>query len=236
MLFITVASARHSRADEPLVWGFADFPPYIEAKANGQPYGSLAEMVQNIFQHADIDYLPLHTPNKRIRKLISEGFVGFSIGPLTAIDNPDDFYMSKAAVAKIETRSYWIGEQNPVMQATDFYGQSVVLITSYQYSGLRDYLENPNNKVSIAANVEDHKRALTALLLKRATYMLGYSKPTELIQLQMNVENLHSFPLNEIKMYFYIHKSIKNSRQVMDRLDKSHAELYPNHVRDINKE
>ena len=236
LLFILVSTASHSRADKPLIWGFASFPPYLDTQSNGQPFGLIADIVKNTFAHAGVEYLPFQTPNKRTRKVVNQGFVDFSIGPMTAVENPDNFYRSQGWVAKIELRSYWIGEQPPVTQASDLIGQSVVLISSYHYSGLRNFVENPSNNVFLALNVEDHGRALIALSLKRATYMLGYRQPTDLMQLEMKILNLHSFSLNETYVYFFIHKSVKNGQQIMDKLDKSFAELYPNNINQITND
>ena len=169
-------------------------------------------------------------PNRRARKMINEGTTGFAIGSIIALDDPSDFYISRRSVARIDLRVYWIGEQTAVTQASDLNRQSVILISSFDYSGLCDYVEDPINKVTLAVNVEGHKRALSALSVKRATYMLGYRAPVDLIQLEMNIQNLHSHPIDQSEIYLIIHKSVKNSRQIMDKLEQAYSELYPSSV------
>jgi len=169
-------------------------------------------------------------PNRRPRKMINEGTTGFAIGSLIALDDPSDFYISRRSVARIGVRVYWIGEQTAVTQASDLNRQSVILITSFDYSGLRNYIQNPDNKVTLAVNVEDHKRALSALSINRATYMLGYRAPVDLMQLEMNIQDLNSYPMIQNDMYLIINKSVKNSRQIMDRLEASYLAIYLNNV------
>jgi polar amino acid transport system substrate-binding protein len=160
--------------------------------------------------------------------MIIDGSIEFAISPINTVGNLNDFYFSRNIVAKIDLRVYWIGEQPPVTQASDLNRQSLILISSFEYSGLRDYVENVDNKVTVAVNVEDHKRALSALSVKRGTYMLGYRAPVELMQLEMNIQNLHSYPIIQTDMYLMINKSVKNSRQIMDKLEASYLALYPN--------
>jgi polar amino acid transport system substrate-binding protein len=219
-----------STASEPLIWGYGHFPPYLYMQEDGQPHGPYADIVKNILKHADIEYQALLAPNRRVKKMIIDGPIEFVIGPKNTFDNPNHFYFSRAIVAKIDLRVYWIGEQPPITQASDFSNQSVILISSFDYAGLRDYIENPDNKVTLAVNVEDHRRALSALSVRRGTYMLGYRAPVELMQLEMNIQNLHSYPIIKTDMHLIINKSVKNGRQIMDKLEASYLALYPNNV------
>jgi hypothetical protein len=221
-----------SIASEPLIWGYGDFRPYLYMQEDGQPGGPYADIAKSIFKHADIEYQTLLAPNRRVKKMIDDGSIEFAIAPKNAV-HLNDFYFSQAIVAKIDLRVYWIGEQPPVIQASDLNRQSVILISSFGYSGLRDYVENPDNNVTIAVNVEDHKRALSALFVKRGTYMLGYRAPVELMQLEMNIQDLHSYPIIQTDMYLMINKSVKDSREIMDKLELAYSELYPNNINEI---
>jgi hypothetical protein len=217
-------------ASSQIIWGYGHFPPSIYAQENGKPQGPFADIVKNIFEHAEIEYQAVLLPNRRARKAINDGSVVFAISPLSSLDNPDNFYISPVVVAKIDLRVYWIGNQKAVTQAQDLNLQSVILISSFNYSGLRNYVENSDNNVTVAVNVEDHQRALLALSVKRATYMLGYSAPVKLMQLEMNIQDLHSYPLQQTNMYIVINKSVKNSRQIMDKLEASYAAIYLNNL------
>ena len=219
-----------SNANEPVIWGYGHFAPYLYMQEDGQPRGPYADMVNNIFKHADIEYKAVLAPKRRVRKTINDGSIDFAIGPLTVLDDLNNFYISRAIVAKIYLRAYWIGNQEAVTQATDLNGQSVILITSFDYSGLRDHIENPINNVTLAVNVEDHRRALSALLMKRGKYMLGYHAPVDLIQLEMNIQDLNSYPMIQNEMYLIINKSVKNSRKIMDKLEVSYSAIYSNNI------
>jgi polar amino acid transport system substrate-binding protein len=226
-LFAIVFVSSRIRASEPLTWVYGHFPPYIYIEENGQPYGIHAELLKNILKHADIEYQAVFAPNRRARKMMSDGSAQLAMGPLDALKNPDDFHISRIIVVKIDLRTYWIGDQKPVTQSSDLNGESVVLITSFDYSGLRNYAQNPDNKVTVAVRVENHKRALLALSRGRATYMLGYRQPVELMQLEMNIQNLNSYPMLQTNNYLFINKSVKNSRKMMDKLEASFLALYP---------
>lgn len=227
ILVVSMLLSQCLRADEPVIWGYAQFPPYIYTLPNDQPAGPFADIVASTFKHAKIEFQPLYTPNKRTRQAINNGLTDFGIGPASVLENPQDFYFSNQVVAKIDMRVYWIADQKPVTEVTGFNNSSVILITSFQYSGLRQYIEDPRNNVELTVNVEDHRRALSALSLNRATYMLGYHAPVELMQLEMNVANLNSYPLKQADIYMFINKSVKNSRLIMNKIDAAYAELYP---------
>jgi polar amino acid transport system substrate-binding protein len=226
IVLISLCMPMQSRADEPLVWGFSQFMPFIYANAAGQPAGPFAEKVMSTFAHANIDIQGLYTPKRRANRIINQGIIDFSTGAMEALDNPDDFYISRTAMQKIDLRFYWLGEKKPVTGAADLQDESVILITAFQYGGLRDFIENPINKVVLAADVEDHQRALSALLLNRGDYLLGYHTPINSIKSELNVQSLHSHSIQQIEIFFFIHRSVKNGQQLMDRLEVAHAELY----------
>lgn len=231
LLFIFIVPV-WSHADEPLTWGYGHFPPYLYMQEDGQPHGPYADIVKSIFKHAGIEYKALLAPNRRLRKMMSSGLIDFAVSPNYGPGDSTGFYYSRAKVAKIDLRVYWIGDQPVITKASDLNNQSVIMISSYEYSGLRDHIENPNNNVNLAVDVEDHERALLALSLKRGTYLLAYRAPVDLIQLEMNIQGLNSFPIIQTDMYLMINKSVKNSRQIMDRLETSYSVLNANKFSD----
>lgn len=226
MLLSFLLFSCHSAADEQLKWVYGHVPPYIFMGEDFKPYGFHAEIIKNILKHANIKYQPIFVPNRRAKKMVNDGSIPFAMAPLVALENRDDFNISPNIVIKIDLHAYWIGEQKPINQASDLNGESVVLITSFNYSGLRDYIEDPKNKVKLTVEVENHKRALTALSKGRANYMLGYRQPVDLMQLEMNVQNLNSRLLLQTDNHLFINKSVKNSRQIMDKLERAYSELY----------
>jgi polar amino acid transport system substrate-binding protein len=158
--------------------------------------------------------------------MVNDGAIPFAMAPLVALENPDDFHISDMIVLKIDLRIYWICDQKPVTKAIDLNGESVVLITSFEYSGMRNYVEDPNNKIEVAVEVDNHRRALAALSKGRAKYMLGYRQPVDLMQLDMAIQNLHSYPMLQTDVHLFINKSVLNSRHIMDKLERAYAKLY----------
>ncbi len=227
LLFIFIVPV-WSHADEPLTWGYGHFPPYLYIQEDGKPHGPYADIVKGIFKHAGIEYKSLLAPNRRLRKMMTSGLIDFAVSPKYNLGESTSFYYSRAKVATIDLRVYWIGENPVITKASDLNNQSVIMISSYEYSGLRNYIENPDNNVDLAVDVEDHERALLALSLKRGTYLLAYRAPVDLIQLEMNIQELNSFPLIQTDMYLIINKSVKNSRQIMDKLETSYSTLNAN--------
>lgn len=215
-----------SSATEPLKWAYGHVPPYIYMGDDLKPYGIHAEIIKNILKHAEIEYQPVFVPNRRAKKMVNDGFIPFAMAPLVALENPDNFHISPNIVVKIDLNTYWIGDRKPVTKASDLNGESVVLITSFDYAGLREYVEDPKNNVTLAVEVENHKRALSALSKGRASYMLGYRLPVDLMQLEMNILNLNSHSLLQTDNHLFINKSVKSSRQIMDKLEQAYSELY----------
>lgn len=226
LLLIALIFSKPVTASEPLKWVYGHVPPYIYMGEDFKPYGFHADIIKNILKHAEIEYQPVFVPNRRARKMVNDGYVPLAMAPLVALDNPNNFHVSSSIVIKIDLHAYWVGDQAPVTKASDLNGQSVILITSFDYSGLRDYVEDPANNVKLAVEVENHKRALSALSKGRATYMLGYRQPIELMQLEMNVKNLNSRSVLTTNNHLFINKSVDNSRQILDKLEHAYSELY----------
>ncbi|MFQ3191960.1 MAG: hypothetical protein ACI936_003111 [Paraglaciecola sp.] len=49
--------------------------------------------------------------------------------------------------------------------------------------------------------------------------MIGYCAPVELMQLDMNIQDLHMYPIIQTDVYLKTDKLIKNSRQIIGKLD-----------------
>jgi hypothetical protein len=64
-----------------------------------------------------------------------------------------------------------------------------------------------------------------ALVLNRANYMLGYQAQVELVKQDIDVNNLNSSTMMDIDIHMFINKSVKNSREIMDKIDIAFSEL-----------
>ena len=228
-LILLISLPVSANTQEPLVWGFSTFVPYLYLDNQGEPRGQYAEIVKNVFEHADVEYEVIESPNRRSKKLIDNGIITFGIGPKTILDNPEEYYFSKPSVSRIELRTYWQGEKKPINNAVELRGSRAILISSYTYSGIRDFITDEKNNIELAVDVEDHTRALQALILDRGDYMLGYKGPTEDALAELKVDKIYSSNLLTMDMYFLISKSVENGQAIMDRLDASYQYLYVTH-------
>lgn len=213
-------------ANKAIMWGYSPFSADLYSDTNGQPKGRYADIVINTLNHANLKFETTLEPNRRARKTIADGDVNFFISVHTSVESPENFYTNQVPIDKLRLRAYWIGDRPAVTLTTDLIGQSVILIASFQYAGYRHFIEDPNNNVTLAVNVGDHRRALAALSLGRASYMLGYERPISSLQQEMQVANLHSSLIVESNLHMYLSKSVNNSRHIMDQIDKAYAELY----------
>lgn len=212
-------------AEDEIRWGFAEFPPHLYLDANGNPNGEFARIVQTIFKQAGIEYQILNRPNRRALNAINTGLSEFSIGPVFVLDNPEDYYISEAVVAKVTVSAFWVGNKSPIVNMDDLVSRSVILISSFKYAGYRDFIENPTNKVTLAVNVENHVRALRALSRGRADYMLGYRAPTLLADLEVQIASLNSSDLYDVDIRFFLRKSATHAEEKMRKLQTAYELL-----------
>jgi hypothetical protein len=213
-------------AKAPLIWTVANFAPHIYIDNQNQVLGPIGEIGTNILAHAGLDYKINHTSNKRAEQFINKEHAEFGMSSIYTLEKPEDFYISQYAVHKVQLRAYWFGEHEPVLQASDLRQQSLILIGGLKYAGLRDYIEDPSNQVTLAVDVENHQRALQALKLARATYMLGYHFPVVHAQRETKLKDLHSNVITELGIHFYIKKTSANSQKTMQDLEAAYQLLY----------
>jgi polar amino acid transport system substrate-binding protein len=210
------------------VWGFSPFLPYLYLDASGEPKGQYADIVKNVFKHASIQYEVLQTPNRRTLKLINNGQITFGLGPKIILDEPANYYISSFPVTTIELRAYWQGQKPPIDKLVRLRGTRLILISAYSYAGIREYIMDKHNNISLAVDVEDHTRAMQALAIGRGDYMLGYKGPAEDAVAELKIDGINSSSLKTVNMHFLISKSVENGQAIMDRLDASYQDLYTN--------
>ena len=200
-------------------WGYAHFPPLTFKSESGDITGDLAELTKQSLLAAGVKYEAIEYPNRRIYSLLNEGKIDFGVFTRSFISNPNDFIISQFAVSQIELRAYWVGQKTEIKTPEDLIGQRVILLSAYTYGGLRAFFNDPANKVTVVANMEQHDRAFEALNLGRGDYVLDYTGPSRLALNDLTIDNLQSSVLSKLDVYFIIHKSVNDAKAIMQSLD-----------------
>ena len=211
---------------ETLRWGYLNFPPFNYEDKNGIARGSLVDIVNSVSSKAHISIGAYQYPNRRAYQMIDDGRINFAVIPKSLIVNQQHHLISQFPVAHLTLNVYWIGNKSPINKISELQGASVILITALQYGNGREYLENKANNISIAINVENHRRAFEALLLGRADYMLGYAGPTRMVLNSKSIENLQSSQVSKHKVYFVLAKETKDAANIMQSLEHAYVDIY----------
>lgn len=215
-----------SHGHESIIWGFSEFKPFIYEDGYGNVQGIFAEMMEPVFKKANIEYTAFQNPNRRSKMLMEDGRFNFTIVPAFVIQHPENYLIGNETVTIVEMHAFWVGDKKPIKDIPQLRGHSVALITGFTYAGARAFIESPGSGVSISVDVEDHKRALKALSLGRADYMLGYKKPADNALKNMTISNLNSSILGKAKFRFVMHRSNYNADRIMQKIESAFREIY----------
>lgn len=219
LLLMFVCSQLKGATTSKILWGYVHFPPLTYKAKDGNVTGKLAELTKDSLSAAGVTYEAIEYPNRRIFSLLREGKIEFGAFTRSFIANSNAYIVSEFPVSSIQLRAYWIGNKRQIETENDLIEQRIILLSAYTYGGLTSFFNDPANKVTVVANMEQHDRAFEALLLGRGDYVLDYKGPSKLALDNMNLPDLNSSLLKNLDVYFVIHKNVTDAEQIMTKLE-----------------
>ena len=212
-------------AVRPIVWGYIDFPPRMAAGRDNHPNGELAGVVKGILATLNKPYDPLVLPTRRMLLEIKKNSIDLGMLTPSQVANPDDYLFSESVFGCVELYAYWIPEVAPaIKQLSDLDNQRLVLINGFQYASVRDKVE-PKGVVG----VEGHSRALQALKLKRADYLLGFERAINALLEDEPALSIEKLKIMQYPIFLVLNRSYPDAENLINRIDKVHLDKFPQH-------
>jgi polar amino acid transport system substrate-binding protein len=225
VLGLTLMAGRVEAADIRLAG--PDFLPYYEMD-NGRMVGALALILEKIWSNTGASVQGQVFPATRLMSNLIDGSSDSSLlvrNP--ALDDSPDVIRSPVPISELVLNVYTVGRPAPPIGQDDLRGSSVIVMRGYGYGGLRSWMDQKDNRISLieANNVE---AALSMLIAKRARFALLYDVNFTAARqaLGSQPDDLFATSLQRVPTYIYIsRKSVPNADAVMDRIMQSYADL-----------
>lgn len=219
-----------SQADDQLQLHLAGpkFPPYYFYNDQGKPAGELVRLYSLIVHNAGFSWEGVIIPAKRVMKSLTEGIYDSSIlvkNPL--LEKSGNILTSPVPISEITLNVYFKEGEQPVHSKDLFSGKKLAVMRGYGYGGLRDWLDDIKNNVTLY-KTDSFDSVIRLLETGRVDYGLLYDVnfTTGEQVLERKAINLSHSTMARVPLFFHINKKqIPNAQYVMDQLMISYREL-----------
>ena len=183
----------------------------------GEPNNPLLPVASAILSKAGIPWHAKVYPANRLFKNLQEGTSNFAILVQASALQACCIFSHKP-IAQIELRTYWQGTKTPITDRNQLIGKSVITIRGYSYGGLRDFINKPENRVTVN-EASTHQAALQMLLHKRADYLINYTGPASEVIADSLAKDIESSTLSRENVHLILAKSYPDATNVMARME-----------------
>lgn len=223
-----IALAAQDEGETALQWGYMNFPPRLYQGASLQPSGELAEVVKGVLREMDVAWDAKQFPNRRLSALLNQGAIDLALITPSQLEAPEGFVISETVFGIVELYAYWLKASTPgVHQLADLRHKRLIVLSAYVYGGLRH--QEPDIFHDQLVTVEDHPRALLALLLGRGEYLLNYRRPVDSIITEQESGRLGRFLIERLAVKAVMPKSVAGAKTLISEMDHFHRTKYPQH-------
>ena len=227
LMLMSVLCSAKVYGNEPLVWGYIDFPPRMAAGHDDHPNGELAGVVQGILASLNITYEPLVLPTRRMLLEVQKNSIDLALLTPSQVANPENYLFSHSIFGCVELHAFWIPENTPPIETlNDLNFQRLIFINGFRYPGLREKIE-PKGIVG----VEGHDRALQALKLKRGDYLLGFERAINTLLSRQGEPDLARLKIMQFPIFVVLNREYHEAPTLIEQVDAAHHQLYPEHFR-----
>ncbi len=211
-------------ADQPVILGYAEFPPFTYTDSEGQPQGSLIEMVRTVAADAGLNLEVRGFPAANLYRAIADGHVHVFMGVTTAPEFQGTTIAGPSVIARIELDIYAMDDTPLVRHMEDLTGRTVIIHSGYSYAGWRTFLEDPAHHVTLIV-VESAERGLSMLRSQPNTMLLEYTLPMKLALAGRTPPNLKAMPISGVEAHFVVSKQAPDAAGTLARLEQSFQRL-----------
>jgi polar amino acid transport system substrate-binding protein len=211
-------------ADQPVILGYAEFPPFTYTDSEGRPQGSLIEMVRTVAADAGLNLEVRGFPAANLYRAIADGHVHVFMGVTTAPEFQGTTIAGPSVIARIELDIYAMDDTPLVRHMEDLTGRTVIIHSGYSYAGWRTFLEDPAHHVTLIV-VESAERGLSMLRSQPNTMLLEYTLPMKLALAGRTPPNLKAMPISGVEAHFVVSKQAPDAAGTLARLEQSFQRL-----------
>jgi polar amino acid transport system substrate-binding protein len=224
--FGVVSNTRQAMADEPPLSEvnilYVNMPPYTYTDAQGRAQGILNHLTLKILQQQNMQARFVEVPLTQLFDRINQGHNGV-VHLIGAFPVPkQQLSFSERPLAYLQLKAYYRNAPE-IQKLSDLRGKKVIMVKGYTYGYLRDYLQLPENRVTILL-VDSHEQAIKLLSHQSELYLLNYEKPFHTAIGEAKVRQLNQYLLSEIPIYW---ASTKENSSILLRMEQGLEALYP---------
>ena len=220
-------NAGQAEAQGSIQIGGPDFPPFYEM-VDGRMGGFLTDTLSLIVENGGYTWSGTILPAARLIAAISEGQVHASLSVLNrTLEDSPAVTRSPEPITEIVLNVYSFNDTFPIKSKEDLRGQTIIVMRGYGYGGLRAWLDDAANNVTVL-QANSFASAINMLKENRAPLALLYD-----VNYDAGIKSLEKIPDNiftnnflRIPAYIYLSKAVsENHQSTMDRLMASYREL-----------
>jgi ABC-type amino acid transport substrate-binding protein len=183
----------------------------------GEPDNPLLHVASAILNQAGLPWHAKTYPANRLFKNLQDGTSNFSILVQASALQACCIFSRKPIMA-IELRAYWQGQKTPITNRDQLIGKSVITIRGFSYGGLREFINKPENRVTVN-EASTHQAALQMLLHNRADYLIDYTGPASEVIAGSLAKDIESSILSRENVHLILAKSYPDATRVMARME-----------------
>ncbi len=222
-------AAQITQIPEKVQVGVMHFPPYFVVENNFKVLGGyFVDYVKMAFTKAGVEYEIKGYPAKRLYQNLGEGTVQAFVGLIGVPEYDGKTLVSPEKIAEVVLEIYSIEVSNsnsPAIQSIeDLIGKSVIVINGYTYGGLKTFVDDPKNKITVM-ETSNYDSALSMLAAGRAPYMLGYKEVTDEALAVGKINRLKRFVIKILPIHVHVSKNTPQAQILLNKLDRAFIEL-----------
>ncbi len=221
-LLISQSIIANVHAKQTITLGYTDFKPAYYRNDSEQPEGYIIDLARKVIISAGYNIDFKYYPIKRLRQNLVEGDIDLWITVKEGM--PEKEVLISPPITTVSFNAYTFDKDLKVTSKDMLKGKKVILLLGYHYAHWINYIENPENNISVN-RLATHTHALE-VLKARGGILLSYERPMSATFSTIGrPENLYHFPLKTIEVYFIFSRKTPNVETVMDNILTHYSKL-----------
>lgn len=203
-----------------------DFAPYSYIDNAGEPAGLYIPLITKIAENAGYQPEFRVLPIARLVQGLQDGTVHLWPGVEGKPELTEHTWASRHLLGNLSINLYYRGDTPPPQWPHDLLGESLILLSGYDYSPqLLAFINDPTNRISVH-RTQSHRGAIGMLERGRAPYLLNYEAPMRQAlalspELEVQHQTLQWVPLRMIVS----RQSSMGSQTLLEKLELSYQQL-----------
>lgn len=212
---------------EPIEFGFIEFPPFGYTNSEGEANGYLVKLSKRVFREMD---LPVHFqqhPAKRLYRQLKTGRTAMTLASDGLYQLRNTAFESQEPAITLTLAIYHRQDTEPVFYINGLKGKRVVLIQGYSYGPLQRFFEEQADSMEISY-ARTHASALKMVLYGRADYLLNYQTPADTVIARNGLGGLKSQVIGKTPVHLFVSKEVEGAQRITEQWDRQLKKLREN--------